>query len=56
MSTQGGSGPVGVADTSSLPPRNVFVITDGHMTEEGPTLSAIRNSVKSTRVFTFGVG
>ena len=54
--TQGGSGPVGVADTSTLPPRNVFVITDGHMTEEAPTLAAIRSNVKSTRVFTFGVG
>ena len=42
-------------DTNTLPPRSVFVITDGHMTEEGPTLSAIRNGTKSSRVFTFGV-
>ena len=42
-------------DTNTLPPRSVFVITDGHMTEEGPTLSAIRNGTKTSRVFTFGV-
>ena len=44
------------ADSSTLPPRNVFLVTDGHMTEEQPTLQAIRQAVHSTRLFTFGVG
>lgn len=41
--------------TNTLPPKSVFVVSDGHMTEEPPTLSAIRDGLKSTRVFTFGV-
>ena len=44
------------ADSSTLPPRNVFLVTDGHMTEEQPTLQAIRQAVHTTRLFTFGVG
>ncbi|XP_065907786.1 protein mono-ADP-ribosyltransferase PARP4-like [Dysidea avara] len=44
------------ADSSTLPPRNLFLVTDGHMTEEQPTLQAIRQAVHTTRVFTFGVG
>ena len=51
-----GEGTVGMADISTLPSRNVFIVTDGHITEEAPTLSAIRNNVRSARVFTFGVG
>ncbi|XP_065907662.1 protein mono-ADP-ribosyltransferase PARP4-like isoform X5 [Dysidea avara] len=43
------------ADSSTLPPRNVFLVTNGHMTEEQPTLQAIRQAVHTTRVFTFGV-
>ena len=43
-------------DSSTLPPRNVFLVTDGHMTEEQPTLQAIRQAVHTTRLFTFGVG
>ncbi|XP_065907674.1 protein mono-ADP-ribosyltransferase PARP4-like isoform X2 [Dysidea avara] len=43
------------ADSSTLPSRNVFLVTDGHMTEEQPTLQAIRQAVHTTRVFTFGV-
>ncbi|XP_065907785.1 protein mono-ADP-ribosyltransferase PARP4-like isoform X2 [Dysidea avara] len=43
-------------DSSTLPPRNVLLVTDGHMTEEQPTLQAIRQAVHTTRVFTFGVG
>lgn len=50
-STDGGA----VTDSSTLPPRSVFVISDGHMTEEGPTLSAIKNGTKTYRVFTFGI-
>ena len=46
---------VGGADTSTLPPRSVFLVSDGHMTEEAPTLDVIRRGVKSSRVFTFGV-
>ncbi|XP_065907778.1 protein mono-ADP-ribosyltransferase PARP4-like isoform X3 [Dysidea avara] len=44
------------ADSSTLPPRNLFLVTDGHMTEEQPTLQAIRQAIHTTRVFTFGVG
>ncbi|KAL5457332.1 hypothetical protein EMCRGX_G034580 [Ephydatia muelleri] len=43
------------SDTTTLPPRSIFVITDGHMTEEEPTLTAIRQGVKTSRVFTLGV-
>ena len=46
----------GAVDSSTLPPRNVFLVTDGHMTEEQPTLQAIRQAVHTTRLFTFGVG
>ena len=42
-------------DTTTLPPRSVFIISDGHMTEEDPTLSAIRQGVRNSRVFTFCV-
>ena len=42
-------------DTSTLPPRSVFLVSDGHMTEEGPTLDVIRRGVKTSRIFTFGV-
>lgn len=45
----------GITNTSTLPPRSVFIISDGHMTEEAPTLTAITKGAKSTRVFTFGV-
>ncbi|XP_064404134.1 protein mono-ADP-ribosyltransferase PARP4-like isoform X3 [Halichondria panicea] len=45
----------GVADTTTLPPRSLFLISDGHMTEEGPTLDTIRQGVRSSRLFTFGV-
>jgi len=44
------------ADSFTLPPHNVFLVTDGHMTEEQSTLQAIRQAVHTTRVFTFGVG
>ena len=44
-----------IFDTSTLPPRSVFIVSDGHMTEEAPTLSAIRDGSKCSRVFTFGV-
>ena len=43
------------ADSSTLPSCNVFLVTNGHMTEEQPTLQAIRRAVHTTRVFTFGV-
>ena len=45
----------GINTNNTLPPRSVFVISDGHMTEEAPTLTAIRDGLKSSRVFTFGV-
>ena len=44
------------AKSSTLPPCNVFLVTDGHVTEEQATLQAIRQVVHSTRLFTFGVG
>ena len=50
------SGTTATVDFSTLPPRNVFLVTDGHMTEEQPTLQAIRQAVHTTRLFTFGVG
>ena len=50
------SGAAASTDSSTLPPRNVFLVTDGHMTEEQPTLQAIRQAVHTTRLFTFGVG
>lgn len=46
---------VGGADASTLPPRSVFLISDGHMTEEAPTLDTIRRGVKNSRIFTFGM-
>ena len=50
------SGTTATVDSSTLPPHNVFLVTDGHMTEEQPTLQAIRQAVHTTRLFTFGVG
>ena len=44
------------SDSFTLPPRNVFVITDGHATEEAPVLAAIRKGAGSSRLFSFGVG
>ncbi len=46
---------VGGTDTSTLPPRSVFLVSDGHVTEETPTLDVIRRGVKKSRLFTFGV-
>ncbi len=40
---------------NTLPPKSLFVVSDGHMTEETPTLTAIREGLKFSRVFTFGV-
>jgi poly [ADP-ribose] polymerase len=37
-------------------PRNIFVFSDGHISEEAATLEAIRKGSRHTRVFTFGVG
>lgn len=45
----------GVTNSSTLPPCGIFVISDGHMTEEGPSLSAIKDGAQTYRVFTFGV-
>ena len=42
-------------NTDTLPPKSVFIVSDGHMTEEAPTISAIKEGLKSSRVFTFGV-
>ncbi|XP_062507413.1 protein mono-ADP-ribosyltransferase PARP4-like isoform X2 [Corticium candelabrum] len=42
-------------DAATLP-RNVFVFSDGHISEEEATLECIRKSCHLTRVFTFGVG
>ena len=42
-------------DRATLP-RNVFVFSDGHISEEEATLECIRKSCHLTRVFTFGVG
>ena len=42
-------------NTDTLPPKSVFIVSDGHMTEEAPTISAIKDGLKSSRVFTFGV-
>lgn len=50
-----GQGPVVGTDTTTLPPRSIFLISDGHMTEEGPTLDAVRQGVRYSRLFTFGV-
>ncbi len=52
---EGGVSPVGVADTTTLPPRSLFLISDGHVTEEGPTLDTVRQGVRSSRLFTFGI-
>ncbi|XP_019851276.1 PREDICTED: uncharacterized protein LOC100633591 isoform X2 [Amphimedon queenslandica] len=45
----------GLTNSSTLPPCSVFVISDGHMTEEAPSLSAIKDGAQNYRVFTFGV-
>ena len=37
-------------------PRNLFLISDGHVTEEVTTLDLIRRHYQSDRLFTFGVG
>ena len=37
-------------------PRNLFLISDGHVTEEDTTLDLIRRHYHSDRLFTFGVG
>ena len=50
-----GQGPVVGTDTTTLPPRSIFLISDGHMTEEGPTLDTIRQGIRYSRLFTFGV-
>ena len=42
-------------DTTTLPPRSLFLISDGHVTEEGSTLTAIKQGLKHFRLFTFGV-
>lgn len=44
-----------VADTSTLPPRSIFVVSDGHITDEAPTLLTIKEGAKSSRIFTFGI-
>lgn len=45
----------GLTNSSTLPPCSVFVISDGHITEEAPSLSAIKDGAQNYRVFTFGV-
>jgi poly [ADP-ribose] polymerase len=42
-------------ETTSLPPRSVFLVSDGHVTDEGATLSVIRQALRNCRLFTFGV-
>lgn len=37
-------------------PRNLFLISDGHVTEEDTTLHLIRTNCQTDRLFTFGVG
>lgn len=37
-------------------PRNLFLISDGHVTEEDITLDLVRRHYQSDRLFTFGVG
>lgn len=37
-------------------PRNLFLISDGHVTEEDITLDLILRHYQSDRLFTFGVG
>lgn len=37
-------------------PRNLFLISDGHVTEEDTTRDLIRSHYQSDRLFTFGVG
>ena len=36
-------------------PRNVFLISDGHVTEEAATLDLIHKNARNNRIFTFGV-
>lgn len=50
-----GDTPVIGTDITTLPPRSIFLVSDGHMTEEGPTLDAIRRGTRHSRLFTFGV-
>ena len=50
-----GHAPSSPGDMTTLPPRSVFLVSDGHMTEEGATLTAIRQGLKYCRLFTFGV-
>lgn len=49
-----GPGCTDTADSGVL--RNVFVFTDGHITDPEPTLDLIRKHAHHTRVFTFGLG
>ncbi|CAH3018315.1 unnamed protein product, partial [Porites evermanni] len=44
------------AVSSADHPRNLFLISDGHVTEEETTLSLIHKNYRSDRLFTFGVG
>ena len=44
-----------INSNNTLPPKSLFVVSDGHLTEETPTLTAIRDGLKSSRIFTFGV-
>lgn len=37
-------------------PRNLFLISDGHVTEEETLLNFIRKNCQCDRIFTFGVG
>ncbi len=46
---------VGASDTSTLPPRSIFLISDGHMSEESSTIAAIQRGIKQSRLFTLGV-
>ena len=50
-----GDAPVVGTDITTLPPRSIFLVSDGHMTEEDPTLDAIRRGIRHSRLFTFGV-
>ena len=44
------------AVSSADHPRNLFLISDGHVTEEETSLSLIHKNYRSDRLFTFGVG
>ena len=43
------------SSTSSLPPQSLFLVSDGHVTDEEATLTAIRQGLHHCRLFTFGV-